>query len=588
MFPGNMWTAQCSYVKQLLPPKEGGEYDIKKKEAAINFLKMRLYGALDTTLMEEDRIDYFGLGRYRLEHWIGSHPAIMPCEMHRENVTLGYMVGGKVNATYDYGWGMGPRREWVVPEIDGAYAHLKEDQEAAFREYYLLSGNLIKWFTLYGSNGVPSQDSWVWRFFPGGERWKKLVIKYGENAVEEMAVQLSNGYYSAFDSNATAVTINTFDQNKEHGIDSKPPVVVFYHIAFPKDRKKEAMYSLKVQLDVLSKGQYNIQTRQFDNERPTVVHYTIAEGDEFNADFITKFCIKRNITCHLLNEISSADSRGETLVQMHNYCRVNPTSRVTYMTNQHPPVHGHNTTIERHPMQKLRAYATAATSKMCLRSRDTCNVCGMEFYALPYLHFNGNTFTADCEYVNKLMHPQVFEQKMNNLAGEALVTHLERSFTSELFSFTPQNLGLNHYSVDHWIASHPDLRPCDVAPIRHSWFPWFTGNNFASNDYSSSRIYDFMWDVAPRRSSAPVGTLTISHERSVAEKNALLFREYFYLAGHLYLWYNLYGVAPPENSWIWKWFPGGEKWKEGVAQNSSKVVEEFTSRYADANQGVPF
>ena len=588
MYPGNMWTAKCSYIQRLLPPKDGGEYDVKKKESIVNFLKMRLYGALDATLLD-DRIDYFGLGRYRLEHWIGSHPSILPCEMHKADVDLGDMVSGKVNATSDYEWGMGPRREWVVPEIEGADDHLKSDEAAAFKEYYLLAGNLLKWFTLYGSDGVPANDSWIWNYFPAGNRWKDLVTQHGENAVNEMTLKSTRELYSGYDTNVSSAIANKFSSNNELPLGSKPPVVVFYHIAFPRDRKKEAQYALKVQLDVLANGQYDIQTRAFDHERATVIYYTIAEGDSFNVDFISKYCNrkKQNTTCHLLNEIPSANARGETLTQLYNYCQVNPSSRVTYLTNMHPPVHGSNAT-GRHQMQRLRAYATAATSKMCLKSRDACNVCGMEFYALPYLHFSGNSFTADCEYVNKLMPPRQFEVSMNEIAGKTLVTHLERSFTSELFAFTPQNLGLDHYSVEHWIGSHPDIKPCDVAPVKKSWIPWFRSNAYIANDYSSSRIYDFLWGVAPRRSHAPIGTLAAATERAVREKETSLFRDYFYLAGNLFKWNELGLGHPPEESWIWNWFPGGDVWKEGIALNGSAVVDEFTLKYADPNQGVPF
>ena len=589
MYPGNMWTAKCSYIKRLLSPKDGGEYDVKKKESIVNFLKMRLYGTLDATLLD-DRIDYFGLGRYRLEHWIGSHPSILPCEIHRTDVDLGDMVSGKVNATSDYEWGMGPRREWVVPEIEGADDHLKSDEAAAFKEYYLLAGNLLKWFTLYGSDGVPSIDSWIWKYFPAGNRWKDLVTQYGANAVFEMTRQSTNELYSAYDTNVSSTTANkTFSNNNKLAVGSKPPVVVFYHIAFPKDRKKEAQYSLKVQLDVLANGQYDIQTRTFDHERETIIYYTIAEGDSFNVDFISKYCNrkKQNTTCHLLNEIPSANARGETLTQLYNYCQANPSSRVTYLTNMHPPVHGSNVTV-RHQMQRLRTYATAVTSKMCLKSRDACNVCGMEFYALPYLHFSGNSFTADCEYVNKLMPPRLFETSMNKIAGETLVAHLERSFTTELFAFTPQNLGLYHYSVEHWIGSHPDIKPCDVAPVKKSWIPWFRSNAYIANDYSSSRIYDFLWGVAPRRSHAPIGTLAKGTERAVSQEEASLFREYFYLAGNLFKWNELGLGHPSEESWVWKWFPGGDIWKKGVALNGSAVINEFTLKYADPNQGVPF
>lgn len=99
----------------------------------------------------EDSLDYFGLGRYKWEHWIGSHLSIQPCEMHKLSVSFGDMVHGKVDPTSDYEWAMGPRRDHVLSEDKEAYTALEHDSEKAFREYYLLSDKLVKWFTLYGS-----------------------------------------------------------------------------------------------------------------------------------------------------------------------------------------------------------------------------------------------------------------------------------------------------------------------------------------------------------------------------------------------------------------------------------------------------
>ena len=40
---------------------------------------------------------------------------------------------------------------------------------------------------MYGDDGIPDDDSWVWEWFPGGRRWKALIKKWGTRAVEEMA-----------------------------------------------------------------------------------------------------------------------------------------------------------------------------------------------------------------------------------------------------------------------------------------------------------------------------------------------------------------------------------------------------------------
>ncbi|KAL7483108.1 hypothetical protein ACHAW6_008756 [Cyclotella cf. meneghiniana] len=539
MFPGNMWTAKCSYVRKLLPPEKGGEYDIKKTESIEKFLKLRLYGALDSTLME-DRLDYFGLGRYKWEHWIGSHPLIQPCEMHKLSVSFGDMVYGKVDPTSDYEWAMGPRRDHVTSENQVAYESLEHDSVKAFHEYYLLSGNLIKWFTLYGSRGIPHEDSWVWSYFSkfGGDKWKELVMTYGDSAVDQMAMEYSVDHYSAYGANNGTLP-NTF-KGVDQPADSVPPPILFLHVALPEDGKASSMMALKVQLDALRQAM--------------TLYYTIQEGDPWSAAFINNYCKENNMSCHMLNE-APATGRGETLVHLYNYCQSSPFSRVTYLNNQNP-------FDASHTVEELQAYATAATSKMCLTSDDKCNVCGMEFNALPYQHFSGNSFTTDCEYVNKLLPPQEFEKKMNNLAGDVLVKHLEGTFTAELTPFTPENLGMNHFSVEHWIGSHPDVRPCDAVPMKMRW----------SNDIASStkNIYT-----------------ALSEERELSKNDSALFSEYFYLAGNLYRWHYLYGMTPSNDSWAWTWFPQGNEWKERVSKYGSNAVMDFISTSRGINESIP-
>eukprot|EP00577_Skeletonema_sp_RCC1716_P000488 CAMPEP_0113382810 /NCGR_PEP_ID=MMETSP0013_2-20120614/6038_1 /TAXON_ID=2843 ORGANISM="Skeletonema costatum, Strain 1716" /NCGR_SAMPLE_ID=MMETSP0013_2 /ASSEMBLY_ACC=CAM_ASM_000158 /LENGTH=886 /DNA_ID=CAMNT_0000265337 /DNA_START=30 /DNA_END=2690 /DNA_ORIENTATION=- /assembly_acc=CAM_ASM_000158 len=588
IYPGNMWTAKCSYVSKLLSPREGGEYDEKKAESVAKFLKYRLWGQLHSTLLE-DRIDYFGLGRYRLEHWIGSHSSIRPCELHRQNVTFELMVTGQVKPEH-YEWGMGPRREEVVDELVDATNRLKTDEDAQFREYYYLPGNLLKWFTLYGSKGVPSPKSWAWSFFPAGNKWKQLVDKHGENAVEKMVMDSAEDFYSAYSDNYDRDAFEVNGEDEALFADSTSTMTVFYHITFPPygKNRQSSLVAFKTQLDLLATGQYNIRSRSYERRRKVLLYYSIAGGDDKLADFVTKQCDimkSRNVECRKLGQFESHKAKGETLHQLHNFCLAKPSQRVTYLTNQLPTQY-HSKWPEMQTSQKIRAFTTAVTSDMCLKSRDTCNVCGMEFYPLPYNHFTGNMFSASCEYVKDLIPPAQFESKMNGVASDVLVSQLGHVFTTELTPFTPQTLGMDQYSVEHWIGSHPDFQPCDVAPASRSWFPLNCGGSYNEVDYRRSNVYDFQWSIAPRRGSAPHGRVDCKTEQTIATKDDVLFREYSYLAGNLYRWYKLYNKAPPADSWIWQWFPKGDSWFHGVENHGSRVVQELTKPYAD--EGVPF
>jgi hypothetical protein len=48
----------------------------------------------------------------------------------------------------------------------------------------MLLGNIFKWFTLY--NAAPSDDSYAWRVFPDGEKWRQAVKLYGNRTVDIM------------------------------------------------------------------------------------------------------------------------------------------------------------------------------------------------------------------------------------------------------------------------------------------------------------------------------------------------------------------------------------------------------------------
>mmetsp|Transcript_28003 Transcript_28003/g.58862 ORF Transcript_28003/g.58862 Transcript_28003/m.58862 type:complete len:898 (-) Transcript_28003:127-2820(-) len=588
MFPGNMWTAKCSYIRKLLSPVEGGEYERLKRESVLKFFKLRLWGHLDSTLLD-DRVDYYGLGRYRLEHWVASHPSIQPCELHKKNVTFENMTQGKVNPDYDYEWSVGEPRQNVIPEIVDEQRKLARSNEAQFREYFFMPGNLIKWFSLYGKEGIPAQDSWVWNFIPAGSRWKWWVKEHGENAIDEMVKQSSSHRnHSAFDKGNSENKHYNFDHDEKLLSDPSDPVVVFHHITFPEGEANKAHTALRSQFHVLSNGEYNNVTLHHNEDSPVILYYSVSGGTSSNLEFLSNLCESHapKVTCKRLGRFESPHANGETLQQLHRFCQSNPTTKVSYLTNMLPTENEADKT-EMHPIEKTTAYTTAATSRMCLTSRDNCNVCGMEFYPLPFHHFVGNMFAASCDYVKDLMPPDEFEVAMHDIVDDVLVKKVEGVYTAELSRFTPRNLGLDQYSIEHWIGSHPDFRPCDVAPVP-TYTPTSTRNQAYSpvlvpNEYSSKDVYDFSWGLAPRRKSTPPYTSTFSERKEVITQNRLryIFREYSYLAGNLHRWYRLYKKAPSTKSWVWQWYPKGDEWRRGAITHGSDVVEKLSAPFVE-------
>ena len=441
------------------------------------------------------------------------------------------------------------------------------------------------------------------------------------DAVEEMTKEWANhDFQSPYKKNSTQL-INRFEDERKSN-SSVPHVVVFYHISFPLGRKREAMLALRTQLDVLSLGSYDIISRSYVHNRPVIVYYTIAGGTKSNVDYVKTLCRskRKQLDCRLLGEYDTVTPSGTTLQNLYRFCSSRPeVRRVSYLTNLLPRRYGVNVT-EAFAIPKTRAYSTAVMSNMCLKERgDSCNVCGAEFYSLPFNHFRGNMFTSTCEYVKQLREPAEFEERMDKVAGDALVWKLRNMIGTNLFGFDPELLGLSQYNVLHWIGSHPNLKPCDVAPVRYSWL---NGGLIAPNDYSryavplscrvrhtamlplnnttdnifaisiscraSSKAYDFRWALAPRRSSAPLNTpLARQREDEVRADEAKSFQEYWYLAGQIHKWHSIYDAVPREDSWVWKWFPRGKEWLEGWNRFGKDVVRELATPHVDANEGVP-
>jgi hypothetical protein len=87
----NMWTAQCSFIRQLVPPKD---YIQKRKDLVERLYRENpcLSQMADPKMGADDGnwqwnlsnpmfLRNVGLGRYALERWMIQHPTMIPCEV---------------------------------------------------------------------------------------------------------------------------------------------------------------------------------------------------------------------------------------------------------------------------------------------------------------------------------------------------------------------------------------------------------------------------------------------------------------------------------------------------------------------------
>ena len=140
---------------------------------------------------------------------------------------------------------------------------------------------------------------------------------------------------------------------------------------------------------------------------------------------------------------------GNEVITLHSlweFCKKNPqTEKVVYLHSKgsfHPSPEN---TI-------LRKFLTAgALSEECALVGTQCNVCSTRFSPLPHPHTSGNMWLARCDYIRNLINPLQFEETMNSI-------YSPRTNTAQCKRRQPWCVGLERYSAEHWVHSHPSVK----------------------------------------------------------------------------------------------------------------------------------
>jgi hypothetical protein len=544
-----MWSADCRYVAKLLPPASA-LYQERRELAVREFLLRRITGQMKSQLLR-DRLDYFGLDRYNSEHWIGSHPHVQPCDMDpTETLNDVFRRDASIDTVTDhFVLSRAPRHTgFAVGNVWSAHERLQNSPSERLQEYFLLAGHVLKWGILYKE--FPKHDSWVWRWFPDGDTWKNAVNVYGTKAVDVITQKFSiyrdDIRRSAFTPEAR-LRKQKFSSSW-HTMPGASTPVVFYHIDWIKGIEN-SFDDIKLQVDIMNNS--------FSDESfPVPVYFNVVGNSDVNATIrVQRYCSKfRMLNCLSMFRFDKIVD-GETLKQLHRFCLIanHSNHRVVYLSNKSIfPLHqGHNP-----KNHLLRQLTVAATSKLCLNpTLKSCNVCGLILLTVGVISFAGNMFTTSCRYVNKLHDPAEFEAEMRDTFGRSLLARLRQQITSNLFPDPIILLGLYQYSHEHWIASHPSVRLCDLSASYQGLNYWMKQDRAFIN---------FSWSMAPRHSDS-IFPLNSKKSYHILSNQSMRQREYSLLAGNMMRWQNIYGEVPPHDSWVWSWFPDGTIWRNEVA-----------------------
>jgi hypothetical protein len=223
-----------------------------------------------------------------------------------------------------------------------------------------------------------------------------------------------------------------------------------------------------------------------------------------------------------------------TLERMRQYCIRNPHHRVTYL---HSKGSYHASTLNDNWRKVLTA---AALSKDCIDPPDRqCTVCSAMFFTQFTLFVPGNMFTASCGYVSKLLSPvDDFPNRHTEAIAEVLLLRLRRQITTFSLYDRKDYYGLDRYNAEHWIASHPDVVPCDLSDRA----------NISGFQYNAPSLSELgKWTLYPRHWG--IGGDIPDIRRRLFSDSRLRRREYFLLPGFIVKWLRIYGTFPSPESW---------------------------------------
>lgn len=348
-----------------------------------------------------------------------------------------------------------------------------------------------------------------------------------------------------------------------------PTITIFYHVFVPKDSDTEDMQDSQSRaLNIIRDQLHQVgdSLAAIPNLKSTNLYYTTV-GKPLEDGFVNEICKQYadRLRCHHLKHLEEGFEEY-TLTQLYDHCQEHTDHRVLYL-------HTKGSFHARASQHRVREHVTdAVTSRDCIEQahKEDCDLCGLLFLPRPSLHFTGNMFNAKCSYIQKLLSPMDFQNRMTHVVAKGQKMLEDEILVANMHDVTlVWNNGLGRYAMEHWHGSHPSLQKiCDVSTHYEIEY-------WKRLERKDRRPEDWELGVFPRHPHTADWSYGKADEliHGILNHESRRKREYFLLPGQLLRWYELYKEFPPDSSWVWPWYPDGQFWKFQVAMHGERALE---------------
>jgi hypothetical protein len=247
---------------------------------------------------------------------------------------------------------------------------------------------------------------------------------------------------------------------KQHSSSEKEQErAVFYNIFIPSPSDTTGMQAgrLGSALEIVWEQLEQLSLSKHAKNAP--IHYTLIGHN--STDDIQNKCGPQ---CRLSQYAQEGDE-SLTLQSLWEYCQDHPSTLVTYIHNKgsfHPSEE--NTRLRTMLTKSVFSDQCQGISVGNEHGHPQCDACSARFSPFPQWRMSGNMWTAQCSYVQNLHAPRAFESKMKAVIDFARSDNKDEAAPrpSEYMIKKEWLVSSGRFALEHWIGSHPDIRPCDV------------------------------------------------------------------------------------------------------------------------------
>ena len=242
---------------------------------------------------------------------------------------------------------------------------------------------------------------------------------------------------------------------------SSHQIAAFYHIGVDIENEKNHIEIIDEQINFMNSSgllsrvehvYYGVVSNQYKRKLSSQPNFTF-DPSLYGKKFV-----------NIGNWASAYSFETKTLSKLHGFCIANPSSKVMYF-------HTKGVFHKRKSNEKMRQMLNVfILNTACMDAlEEGYDICGLRLSPVPFVHYSGNFWWANCRYISKLVDPilmQVGSVLHTSVLDRVLLYYKRQPYYNNKNSVIRirNNHGLHRFFSEAWVGSAPYVTGADCLP----------------------------------------------------------------------------------------------------------------------------